>query len=356
MCLLIAIGSQNLTDYEEVGDEQWVATGWFYHAGFQPGPGGGNLANDIAVVYLGGASAFAPVAVDRGTRGAAAVGKAVLALGFGTTWASRASESTDYAPTSAVLQRVRLGVTDPGWCDDRAYYSARAQICAGALRGGVDTCQGDSGGPLLALQEGSGVATMAQVGLVSYGYGCAQPYAPGIYTRLSAHIRWLQRAVPDLPPAAASDFPAAQALEPAAGSVVCGAEAFGQSLWLDCGALPIGRIVSAVWGRTGYGVCAPPEGATPAALDADAASTVACCVGVTSCAAPVSEAHFGAVPGGQFGTLRNNGVLSVYVQAICGEEASWPALPPPPPQPPAPRPPPRRRAASPPPPVARSTV
>lgn len=54
-------------------------------------------------------------------------------------------------------------------------------ICAG--RTGVDTCQGDSGGPMFFKAPGG---TFLQLGITSWGYGCAATGFPGVYTRISA--------------------------------------------------------------------------------------------------------------------------------------------------------------------------
>ena len=54
------------------------------------------------------------------------------------------------------------------------------QLCAG--RKGVDTCQGDSGGPMVGL---NGLGEWVQVGIVSWGLGCARPGYPGVYTQVS---------------------------------------------------------------------------------------------------------------------------------------------------------------------------
>jgi secreted trypsin-like serine protease len=51
-----------------------------------------------------------------------------------------------------------------------------------AARRGVDTCQGDSGGPMIRETVDH---RFVQVGIVSFGLGCARNNYPGVYTQIS---------------------------------------------------------------------------------------------------------------------------------------------------------------------------
>ncbi len=57
-----------------------------------------------------------------------------------------------------------------------------SMVCAAGNSPSRDSCQGDSGGPLFADANS---AHPVQIGIVSWGNGCAQAEFPGVYTRLS---------------------------------------------------------------------------------------------------------------------------------------------------------------------------
>jgi len=95
---------------------------------------------------------------------------------------------------SATLRQVVVPVLTNKACNWRTLYLGRItdnQLCAGELTsGGKDSCQGDSGGPLV-LNRGENGQQKLLAGVVSYGYGCARPFAPGVYTRTGRYSQWI---------------------------------------------------------------------------------------------------------------------------------------------------------------------
>ncbi|XP_017773892.1 PREDICTED: trypsin-2-like [Nicrophorus vespilloides] len=101
---------------------------------------------------------------------AATVGADAICTGWGTT--------SEGGSLPSKLQTVTVKVVSTKECSD-AYGVGEItdrMICAG-VGGGKDACQGDSGGPLVSGGK--------LVGIVSWGYGCARPSHPGVYSRVS---------------------------------------------------------------------------------------------------------------------------------------------------------------------------
>lgn len=62
-------------------------------------------------------------------------------------------------------------------------------------QGGVDTCQGDSGGPMFRRDNTN---AWIQVGIVSWGEGCARPGYPGVYSEVSTFAADIRAAAANL--------------------------------------------------------------------------------------------------------------------------------------------------------------
>ena len=84
------------------------------------------------------------------------------------------------------LRAATVPIVADSTCGSALYYGTAfdpaTMVCAGFSEGGVDTCNGDSGGPLESPLEGGGYRL---VGITSWGFRCAEPNSPGVYTRIA---------------------------------------------------------------------------------------------------------------------------------------------------------------------------
>ncbi|XP_069361908.1 uncharacterized protein [Maniola hyperantus] len=103
-------------------------------------------------------------------------------------------------PKATRLQVLQLPVVSNDFCK-QAYNAYKAQViddrvlCAGFKKGGKDSCQGDSGGPLMQPIYNSETLKFYfyQIGVVSFGKKCAEAGFPGVYTRVTNFVPWLQQ-------------------------------------------------------------------------------------------------------------------------------------------------------------------
>merc|ERR1712183_151485 len=70
-------------------------------------------------------------------------------------------------------------------------YITNKMLCAGYKEGKKDACSGDSGGPLVKINGNKHI----QVGIVSWGGGCANANNPGVYARVSEEINWMRSII-----------------------------------------------------------------------------------------------------------------------------------------------------------------
>ncbi|XP_045501068.1 serine protease snake-like isoform X1 [Colias croceus] len=127
-------------------------------------------------------------------------------LGYEATLTGWGVIETAGRTTSPELQAAHVDVIDSEYCNDLLHqYCNRLwcglephQLCAGKLKGGVDACQGDSGGPLqvkIPLPVTDQGSMHYVIGVTSFGIGCARANLPGVYTRVSSFIDWIEDVV-----------------------------------------------------------------------------------------------------------------------------------------------------------------
>ncbi|NPC45937.1 serine protease [Corallococcus exiguus] len=145
-----------------------------------------SFQNDVALLRLAApVTEFAPVRLAEPDL-VLEEGQALTTLGWG-----RAHEGHASTP---VLREVAVQVAPRAACATR--YRGKYPITPGMLcvsaPGTADACPGDSGGPLLmTTAEGK----VLQVGITSFGVGCARPDFPGVSTQVSSFRKWMAHPV-----------------------------------------------------------------------------------------------------------------------------------------------------------------
>jgi hypothetical protein len=157
------------------------------HENFDPT----NYDNDVALIFLvskEGDEALADSVMKlNDDSGLPAEKQVVRVIGHG----NRSSLGTIYENE---LYQVDTPVLSNPSCREfgELYADVRdSMLCTGdVFDGGKDSCQGDSGGPLFVPGDKPSL-----VGIVSWGSGCAQKKKPGVYTRVSSFLPWINDAI-----------------------------------------------------------------------------------------------------------------------------------------------------------------
>lgn len=120
-----------------------------------------------------------------------------------TVWVSGWGVTEFGGEQSDKLRKAQLNVIDNIACSLRHNRSIAvprgvtpSMICAGDPHNGWtrDTCQGDSGGPL-QVPHPTYSCFFQIIGITSFGEGCAIANSPGVYTRVSHYLNWIEDIV-----------------------------------------------------------------------------------------------------------------------------------------------------------------
>ncbi|XP_059480356.1 proclotting enzyme-like [Neocloeon triangulifer] len=179
--LTVRLGEYNIKSNTETKHVEKKVKRLVRHRGFDSR----TLYNDIAILTLDSPVTFTsmirPICLPTGSD--AYDGKKATVVGWGSLRES--------GPQPSILQEVNIPIWTNTEC--RTKYGNAAPggivehfICAGEA--GRDSCSGDSGGPLMVNN-----GRWTQVGVVSWGIGCGKGQYPGVYTRVTSFLPWIQK-------------------------------------------------------------------------------------------------------------------------------------------------------------------
>ncbi len=174
-----------ITNLRTESPTEYVVSNYFIHPGYNNNSQ--DIANDIALIELATNTSQTPVSLFSDN--------ANVLVGYNATVAGWGA--TDYSdPTQPLfpdeLRHALVPIVSRDVCNAAVSYDGNIssnQICAGFAQGGIDSCVGDSGGPLIANFEG----VPAQLGIVSYGRGCAEALFYGVYTNVGQYVDWISQ-------------------------------------------------------------------------------------------------------------------------------------------------------------------
>ncbi len=140
--------------------------------------------NDVAIIELAEAlENFTPIKLAGAQLTDQLEIEGALATVIG--WGGTVGYEPNGGPTSGfpdILREVDINLITNTQCSDTYFGITDQMICASVPEGGKSSCQGDSGGPLFVNNNG----TLEQVGIVSWGAGCAAQGFPGVFARVPA--------------------------------------------------------------------------------------------------------------------------------------------------------------------------
>lgn len=118
------------------------------------------------------------------------VGQKATVMGWGSVSPSGKNYPND-------LYQTEVPIISNTVCNMPRSYHGDIQsqmLCAGYIQGGTDACTGDSGGPLVVEDMNK---VWHQIGIVSFGEGCALPNYYGVYTRVPSFQEFVSQTVCD---------------------------------------------------------------------------------------------------------------------------------------------------------------
>ncbi|KAM9324982.1 urokinase-type plasminogen activator [Gastrophryne carolinensis] len=185
----IILGKSNLDETNEFREQQFQVEKIIRHQHYTEHAQA--LNNDIALIKIRSESGQCASMTD--TVQTVCLPSADLTLEAGTQCeiAGFGKETFDSFKYSEALKSSRVRLIPQELCQTEEYYGKiinNNMFCAADPEWKVDACKGDSGGPLVCQHNGQ----MVLYGVISWGDGCSKKNKPGVYTRMTNYLTWIE--------------------------------------------------------------------------------------------------------------------------------------------------------------------
>ncbi|GMM88521.1 S1 family peptidase [Vibrio fortis] len=180
----VVIGVSDLSS-NDVNEHRYGVKNIYIHGQY----GQVGMSNDIAIIELTVVPQEKAVSLaDSNLRWNLNDGQNLTVMGWGDqdTSSNFANSNHLYQVDVPLVNQETCKDIDPSVNPNYANIGNDA-FCAGFVNGGKDSCQGDSGGPIVVETNGS----YEQLGVVSWGEGCAQANAYGVYANVGHFDSWI---------------------------------------------------------------------------------------------------------------------------------------------------------------------
>ncbi|BDX04890.1 DUF1986 domain-containing protein [Planctobacterium marinum] len=185
----------NVNDLSNNGEGEFHSVARVYnHPGYAQGE-----STDIALLYLESEVSSSVPTIALADANMMAEGAEPGTVATVSGWGNTSINGENFPD---LMHKVEVPLVSNQVCNSAEAYNGSVkdtELCAGFSEGGKDSCQGDSGGPLTVFYNGQ----ENQVGVVSWGEGCALPNKYGVYARVSALKSWVDSTMfgnSDVPP------------------------------------------------------------------------------------------------------------------------------------------------------------
>jgi len=179
----------DLVESKSDGEVTKGVSTWTKHSGWSTV----TKVNDIAVLKLSSPVTFSktirPICLPCSYANNDMTGDTLTLAGWGTDSESGDMQDHLMAVSVPIISNAVCGpiyVRRVWWWTESIIKDT--SLCAAENAGGKDSCSGDSGGP--GIWVNGGISYLA--GITSYGNGCARAGYPGVYTRVSKYVKWLE--------------------------------------------------------------------------------------------------------------------------------------------------------------------